>query len=64
MKHYTETYFSFIRKLIDLKNKWKKLTKKEIFMTSNIMFSKKIMDPMHINVVSVSGTKINLNCRS
>lgn len=41
MKHYTETYFSFIRKLIDLKNKWKKLTKKEIFMTSNIMFSKK-----------------------
>lgn len=59
MKHYTETYFSFIRKLIDLKNKWKKLTKKEIFMTSNIMFSH-----MHINVVSVSGTKINLNCRS
>lgn len=41
MKHYTETYFSFIRKLIDLKNKWKKLTKKEIFKTSNIMFSKK-----------------------
>lgn len=59
MKHYTETYFSFIRKLIDLKNKWKKLTKKEIFMTSNI-----IMGHMHINVVSVSGTKINLNCRS
>lgn len=64
MKHYTETYFSFIRKFIDLKNKWKKLTKKEIFMTSNIMFSKKIMGHMHINVVSVSGTKINLNCRS
>lgn len=27
MKHYTETYFSFIRKLIDLKKQMKEINK-------------------------------------